>query len=112
MTRRQQQIPGTQGEDIPELTQAALEYVKARDKRMDLTKKEVEKKGVLDAVIARLLTEKPARLKIDRDALKNGETVPVYRFEDADGNGRIIYHGEKLTTKVRSEDSDAPEDEA
>lgn len=40
-------IPGTQPETIPEIHSAIEDYVEARDRRMELTKVETEKKAVL-----------------------------------------------------------------
>lgn len=44
---KQQQIPGTERKTIKEIDDAAEAYVEARDKRMRLTEKEVERREAL-----------------------------------------------------------------
>ena len=45
--KKQQYIDGTEPPSIPEIDRAASEYVRVRDRRMDLTEDEVELRGKL-----------------------------------------------------------------
>jgi translation elongation factor P/translation initiation factor 5A len=45
--KRQKEIPGTERQSIPEIDEAALAYVEARDERMALTDREVEQRELL-----------------------------------------------------------------
>ncbi len=51
MAKKQTTIPGTERKTHADIVKAAEAYVKARDERMALTKKEVETKSVLAAAM-------------------------------------------------------------
>jgi len=51
MAKKQADLPGMEDKHIREIEDAAHEYAEARDKRMKLTEKEVEKKGELLAAM-------------------------------------------------------------
>jgi len=71
MTRRQTQIPGTERKSVPEVEEAALGYIEARDERMTHTKREKQKKLELLAVM-------------------RAHRVTKYKFDDAEGEELMV----------------------
>jgi hypothetical protein len=87
MAKKQLKIPGTEGETIKELNDAAEAYVTERDKRMKLTEKEVAAKDTLINV------------------MKNHK-LSVYKDDDADPPLIITLTAGKDQLKVTREESD------
>lgn len=79
--RNQQQIPGTERVEIPEVEEAAEEYRTYRDDRMELGEK-----------------EKQAKAKLIEMMGKHGQTT--YMFEDDDGVQRKVTIVPKVNVKV------------
>ncbi len=71
MVRRQTQIPGTERKSVPDVEQAALLYIEVRDERMDLSKREKQKKLELLAVM-------------------RAHKVKRYKFDDAEGEELLV----------------------
>jgi hypothetical protein len=100
-TRRQQDLleeggPGVGLISIPEVDEAAADYVKKRDRRQQLTLLEVEAKQRLIDV-----------LRTHEDAIgRDGEHVLRYKHEDL--TVELMPEGEKL--RVRKADSEGEEE--
>jgi len=101
--RNQQVIPGTERDDIPQLTKAAEKYRKLVTKRMDFGKKEAEAKAELQTLIHALIDEK----EIELPDTATAQIHTVYRYEDEDGQVRDVKFGSKETVKVNLASEDA-----
>lgn len=101
MAKKQNDLPGVQGAgvggvQIPEVDAAAAEYVKWRDKRMDLTKKEVDSKKKLIDI-----------LHVHEKAIgKDGDGIIRYVYDDSEVI--LAPTGEQLKVKAYV-DPGAPE---
>jgi hypothetical protein len=88
--------PGVEPVDIPALNDAVSEYVKVRDRRMELTEQEVLKKAALTVEVERHAD------KLTRD--ENGNLF--YRADDL-----LVTLASKKNVKVRSVHEDTESDE-
>ena len=79
---KQDDLPGMEDRKIAELEAAALEYAEGRDERMDMTKREVELKTKLLALMH-----------------KHGKTT----YKCGDIEITIVPEGEKIKVKVHKE---------
>lgn len=89
------ELPGIKGPGvapvvIPEINKMAEAYIRERDKRMELTPKEVAAKDALIAAIHKAADD--GKLKRDRDG-----TV-IYNYDD----NQVILNPGKETVKVKS----------
>jgi len=92
MERKQGQIPGTERQEIEDLTDAAEAYRKVRSARQDLNIKEAEQKAHLQATIDRLIEEGEITLKEDAE-----EAQVIYRYEDENGDIQDVKYGHGKT---------------
>lgn len=93
MAKRQSRLPGMEGRRIKEIEDAADAYVVERDKRMKLTKKEVE-----------------AKTKLIEMMKKHDKTI--YKDEDADPPYIVTLVTGKEQVKVTVDESDEEAAEA
>lgn len=84
--REQQEIPGTERKKIAAVERAANAYREVRDERMELTKKEVEKRTKLAEVMQ-----------------ENG--ITIYKFDGDDGEPLIVEIDTTTKVKVKKESS-------
>lgn len=108
MTKKQQQVPGTELPEIEALTEASEAYRKTVAERMSLQKIEADQKAHLIATVHRLIDEGSITLK----ETTSGEPQIIYRYEDEDGKTRDVKfaHG-KETVKVNISSIHAGDDD-
>jgi len=90
MARRQLQIKGTERKEHPEVETAADSYREARDDRMELTKKEKQKKLELIAVM-------------------QAHKLKKYKFDDSEGEELCVAIEDKIDVSVRKTGDTASE---
>lgn len=82
--------PGMERTKIPDVEEAAAEYLKARNKRQEQTKVETEKMAVLVEALT-----------------KHG--VKVYKFDDDEGEEQVVEVKDKVKVTVRKATTDGTE---
>lgn len=92
----QQQIPGTERDEIPKLQKAAEKYRKLVQERMAIQRNESEAKANLTAMIHLLIDE--GEIDVPDTMLPQMHTI--YRYEDDDGQVRDIKFSIKESVKV------------
>jgi len=75
--KQQQELPGMEEREIPELEDKGYEYLKARNKRQDILKKEVELKGDLLSLMKKHKKHDYVRDGIEIHVVAESETVKV-----------------------------------
>jgi hypothetical protein len=81
---KQKELPGMEDRSIADLNQAALDYAEGRDERMELTKKEVELKTALIAMMHRHGKKTYKYEDIEIELVPEGEKVKVRIHKEKD----------------------------
>lgn len=94
--KKQQDIPGTEREEIPELTAAAENLRKAEAERKGVTAKIADASAHLDMVVLQLIQKGdlklPDKVSIDKE--------PIYHYDDEHGEPRTVRWTKKQKGKV------------
>ena len=99
--KKQQQVPGTEREEIPDLVDAAESLRLAKMERAEVTARIHDASAHLDATILRLAEEKAVKLP------KSGKGV-IHVYDDEDGKIREVTWSVKNKGDVKGR-KDAPE---
>lgn len=97
MSKKQPELEGMEAASIPEIEEAAENYVKLRDKRMKLLEQEITAKANLLTVV----TEHAKELSTDAEGNK------VYRYDDE----MVILKTGRSNVKVKHVQDETDEDE-
>lgn len=94
--KKQEQIPGTEREEIEELTDAAEVLRKAKQERAAVTKQISEAQAHLNGVVDRCIEEGEIELP---DKAVHVKTV-VYTYDDEDGKSQDVTYSTKSSSGV------------
>lgn len=101
--KKQGVIPGTQNDEIEELTEASEAYQHTIRERLAVQSTEADQKAHLESVVGRLIKE--GKLKLNPQ-IPDGIKQPVYAYTDDQGNKRTVHaQREKLKISVKVEKS-------
>lgn len=98
----QTQIPGTEREEIKELTDAAEVLRKAKQERAAVTKQISEAQAHLNAVVDRCIEEEELTLP---DKAVHVKTV-IYTYDDEDGKSQDVTYSTKSSSGVTGHKGD------